>query len=165
MGRAKWRQKALGINAKSGLEAEFIRQATKKKLPFKYEEASFPYIIKFAYTPDFQIDDEGKVFVETKGHFDSADRRKMKAFKEQYPDIEVYLLFGNSENKISKKSKTTYAKWAEKHGFKWADIRNGFPSKWWDKSKDFKTPLTKEAKKWLENTSSYLIPKSDRATT
>lgn len=119
----------------SSLEAEFVKQAEKRLLPFQFEAQSFPYIIESHYNPDFKI---GKnVFIETKGHFDKQDRRKMRAFTKQYPKVKVYMLFGNSDNKISKKSKTTYGEWCRKNGIPFADIRKGFPSKWWPKRKGF----------------------------
>lgn len=39
-------------------------------------------------------------------------------------------MFERSNNKLNKASKTTYAEWAEKYGFEWADIRDGIPRKW-----------------------------------
>jgi hypothetical protein len=40
----------------------------------------------------------------------------------------------NANNKITKRSKTTYAEWAEKNGFLWLDYR----SNWIDGYKKFK---------------------------
>lgn len=102
--------------------------AKQKGLPYEFEAESFEYIIKSKYTPDFKI--AHNVFIETKGLFDSADRRKMKAFVAQYPKIKVYMLFGNSTNKIRKGSKTTYAMWCKKYGIECADIKDGIPTKW-----------------------------------
>ena len=41
--------------------------------------------------------------------------------KAQHPGRDIRFVFSNSRAKISKASKTTYAMWAEKHGFKYAD--------------------------------------------
>jgi hypothetical protein len=43
----------------------------------------------------------------------------MKAVKESHPDFDIRIIFQSPNNKISKRSKTTYAKWAEKNGFPW----------------------------------------------
>ncbi len=117
----------------SSLEDTFIRLATKAKLPFEFEQETFTYVIIAKYTPDFRIG-KGK-FIETKGHFDREDRRKVRAFVEQYPKIKLYMLFGNADNKINAGSKTTYGMWATKYGIEWADIRQGLPTHWWKGSK------------------------------
>lgn len=113
----------------SSLEAKFVALAKAQDLPFEFEADSFAYTIVSRYTPDFKI--RKNVYIETKGHFDSSDRRKMVAFKQQYPHIRIHLLFGNANNKIRAGSKTTYAAWAVKNGFSWSDIREGLPRHLW----------------------------------
>ena len=49
-------------------------------------------------------------------------------FKEQNPTIDIRFVFTNSKNKINKKSKTTYADWCDKYGFKYAD--KVIPEEW-----------------------------------
>jgi hypothetical protein len=49
------------------------------------------------------------------------DRKKHLLVKEQNPNLDIRFLFQNSKNKINKGSKTTYADWAIKNGFKFAD--------------------------------------------
>lgn len=44
-------------------------------------------------------------------------------FKDSNPDITIIFLFQNPDNKLNKKSKVTYALWAEKNNFKWLDFR------------------------------------------
>lgn len=70
--------------------------------------------------------------IETKGRFVTADRQKHLLIKEQHPLIEVRFVFQNSRQKISKKSKTTYADWCGKHGFVFADkvVPNGWLEGW-----------------------------------
>lgn len=60
------------------------------------------------------------VIVETKGLFQTSDRQKMKRIKEMYPELDIRFVFSNAQARIAKKSKTTYAMWAEANGFKWA---------------------------------------------
>jgi hypothetical protein len=45
-------------------------------------------------------------------------------FKESNPHITIIFLFMNADNKITKRSKTTYGEWATKNGFLWLDYRS-----------------------------------------
>ena len=40
--------------------------------------------------------------------------------QQQHPDLDIRFVFSNPLTRISKKSKTTYAMWCEKHGFQYA---------------------------------------------
>lgn len=72
------------------------------------------------YKPDFIV---GNIVIEVKGRFDTADRQKHIYLKNHYgSDLDIRFLFGNPHQKISKKSKTTYAMWCAKHGFKWGSL-------------------------------------------
>lgn len=107
---------------KSGLEEIIAKQLKKAGIEPKYEQLKLSYIIpqsNHTYKPDFPV--VNSIIIETKGRFLPADRKKMLLIKEQYPDIEFRFVFSNSKSKISKNSKTTYADWCEKHGFKYAD--------------------------------------------
>ena len=68
------------------------------------------------------------MYVETKGRFLTADRKKHLLIKAQYPELDIRFLFQNSNARISKSSKTTYADWCNKYGFKFAD--KTIPSDW-----------------------------------
>lgn len=61
------------------------------------------------YTPDFWIP-SSKLFIETKGRFTAADRRKMLAVISENPDDRFVMLFMR-DNKIHKRSNTTYTEW------------------------------------------------------
>ena len=52
-----------------------------------------------------------------------ADRRKIRAVKELNPNLDLRMVFQAPFNKISKKSKTTYAKWCEKHDIPWTSFK------------------------------------------
>ena len=117
----------------SSLEAKFIKLAKAAKKPYEFEADSYAYTIVSRYTPDFKI--KKNVYIETKGHFDKQDRRKMVAFKEQYPHIKIHLIFGNAKNKIRAGSKTTYGDWATKNGYTWSDIKDGLPLHLWGRTK------------------------------
>lgn len=110
--------------------AKLITERLNKPIKEIYEQVSLKYQPPVKeYTPDWQISD--KVFIETKGYFDSADRSKLLLVKKQNPDITICLLFQTPNRTISKTSKTTYAKWAEKHGFPWSGGKT-IPDEWYN---------------------------------
>jgi len=90
---------------------------------FSYEPQRIPFVqpeTKKTYCPDFLLSDEG-FFIEAKGLFSAADRKKHLLIKEQHPDIDIRFLFQNANLPIRRGSKTTCADWAEKNGFQWAN--------------------------------------------
>ena len=109
---------------KSGLEVKAWK-ILKKHIPrVKYEPDAIPYIQPVKerkYTPDFKV--AHGVYIEAKGKLDLATRQKMVWFKEMHPRITIIFLFMNPDNKITKRSKTTYGMWATKEGFLWLDFR------------------------------------------
>lgn len=89
-----------------------------------YEDLKLSYIVparKASYTPDF-INHATKELIEAKGYLRASDRKKMVLIKAQNPGWTIKLLFQNPQQTISKASKTTYAAWAEKNGFKWEEL-------------------------------------------
>ena len=89
----------------------------------KYEPDKIPFIQPAKdrnYIPDFKI---GNVYIEAKGKLDLATRQKMLWFRDSNPDIRVIFLFQNPDNKLTKRSKTTYWEWAEANNFEWLDFR------------------------------------------
>lgn len=47
--------------------------------------------------------------------------------------MDIRFVFQNPKNKLYKRSKTTYADWCDKHGFKWAT--KVIPSSWFKERK------------------------------
>lgn len=123
------RSKKLKGRFKSGLEKLVASKMLQAGLGAEYEPDRFKFVKQSHYVPDFRIKEN--TYIEVKGWFMPSDRSKMVAFKEQYPNITIYLLFGNAQNRLSRASKTTYGEWATKHGFIWADIADGIPTEWW----------------------------------
>ena len=111
---------------RSTLETQVADLLIQVNVPYEYESEKIKYIIEARYIPDFKV---GDVYLETKGFFKPADRKKMLAVKRCNPDLDIRLVFQAPYNKISKKSKTTYAKWAEKHGFPWCPYY-AIPREW-----------------------------------
>lgn len=111
---------------RSGLEETIQKFLIDNNIASEYEKHIIQYVkpeTKHKYTPDFCIKkkDGSNMFIETKGRFVLVDRQKHILLKSQYPEIDIRFVFQNSRIKISKSSKTTYADWCIKHGFKFAD--------------------------------------------
>ncbi len=84
---------------------------------YQYESEKLSYTIQHYYTPDFIL--PNYVYLETKGYWSPEDRRKVLAVKRDNPGIDLRMVFQSPYNKISKNSKTTYAKWCDKHEIPW----------------------------------------------
>jgi len=105
---------------RSGLEARFAALHP----GLAYEPKSFEYQVSEVrkYTPDF-VSEDGKTWYEIKGMFTSGDRKKMVMLKEQYPDINIIMVFQRPFNRLTKSPKSkTYAQWAEWAGFQWSQF-------------------------------------------
>ena len=94
---------------------------------YEYETHKVAYTIMHHYNPDFIL--PNGIMLETKGYWDSEDRRKILAVVRDNPDLDLRMVFQAPFNKISKKSKTTYAQWCEKHGILWAAV-HAIPIDW-----------------------------------
>ena len=119
---------------RSGLEEKIAQQLTEAGIDPKFETIKLSYKVNknCTYTPDFPV---GKrIIIETKGRFQTADRMKMLLVKEQHPEYEFRFIFTNSKAKISKVSNTTYGRWCEKNGFKYADKL--IPTEWIEEIKE-----------------------------
>ncbi len=112
---------------RSGLEEKVADLFVELGVKYEYESTKIPYTIGHNYTPDFLL--PNGVFLETKGYWDAADRKKIKSVKEQHPELDIRMVFQSPFNKISKKSKTTYAQWCEKKGIPWTSFTN-IPIDW-----------------------------------
>jgi hypothetical protein len=106
---------------KSGFEEEIAAQLEKLGIDCKYESVKLPYtkpVTKHVYSPDFHL--PNLIVVESKGRFTLEDRKKHILIRDQYPDMDLRILFQNPNGKINKGSKTTYGMWCDKHNIKWA---------------------------------------------
>jgi len=114
------RKRAVRAGFRSGLEQDNAKLLDKAGVEYEYEKHKIPYIPKpKTYTPDFRL--SNGIYVETKGRFLPSDRAKHLLVREQHPDLDIRFVFSNSRQKLSKKSKTTYADWCYKHNFEFAD--------------------------------------------
>lgn len=112
---------------RSGLEEKVADLFVELGIDYEYESTKVPYVIQHNYTPDFLL--PNGIFLECKGFWEPEDRRKIKNVKEQHPELDIRMVFQSPFNKISKKSKTTYAKWCEKHDIPWTSFTD-IPIDW-----------------------------------
>jgi hypothetical protein len=116
---------------KSGLEENISVQIESKGIKVEYETEKVAYTIpasQHTYNPDFKL--PNGIFVETKGRFLAADRKKHLLVKAQNPTLDIRFVFSNSKNKITKTSKTTYGDWCDKNGYKYSD--KIIPDSWFE---------------------------------
>lgn len=114
---------------RSGLEEKAADQIRAAGLPVYFEVYRVPFeepAKRRHYTPDLTL--PNGVIIETKGLFQTDDRQKHVFVRGQHPDLDIRFVFSNANARISKVSGTTYAKWAEKHGYKWA--HRTIPAEW-----------------------------------
>ena len=112
---------------RSGLEERVADLLVELGVSYEYESTKIPYVIQHNYTPDFIL--PNGVYLECKGYWEPEDRRKIKNVKEQNPELDLRMVFQAPFNTISKKSKTTYAKWCERHDIPWTSFHN-IPLEW-----------------------------------
>ena len=127
------KQVAIKYGFRSGLEERVAEQLDKLGIEYTYEKVKLKYIkpaSSHVYTPDFQL--PNGIIVETKGRFLAPDRQKHILVKRHNPDLDIRFVFSNSNARISKASKTTYAMWCRKNGYQFAD--KTIPEEWLNES-------------------------------
>ena len=123
MARKKFSRKqvAAKYGLRSGLEMEINESLTSRGIDGQYEQNVIEFIkpvTKHKYRPDFRL--PNGIFVETKGRFLAADRKKHLLIKEQHPELDIRFVFSNANAKLYKGAKSRYCDWCDKYGFKWA---------------------------------------------
>jgi hypothetical protein len=112
---------------RSKLEEKVANLLSHLDVKYEYETKTIPYVIQHNYTPDFVL--PNNIYLECKGYWEPADRRKIKQVKKDNPNLDLRMVFQAPYNTISKKSKTTYAQWCEKLDIPWASYSN-IPLDW-----------------------------------
>jgi hypothetical protein len=115
-------QKAIAAGYRSGLEQTIEQQLKKAGCKAQYEPFKIPYVVPASdhkYTPDFVL--ENGIVIETKGRWDLDSRKKHKLLRDQYPDLDIRMIFTNSNSRISKGAKTRYKDVCDKLGIQYAD--------------------------------------------
>ena len=131
-----WAQKAFDklkakhakpIKFRSKLEERIADLLEGLGVSYEYESTKIPYTIQHHYSPDFVL--PNYTYLEAKGYWAPEDRRKILAVKKDNPDVDIRMVFQAPYNTISKKSKTTYAQWCERHKIPWTHFHD-IPLEW-----------------------------------
>lgn len=120
---------------RSKLEKRVAADLLAKGVPVLYETEKIPFIkpeSKHTYLTDFIL--PNGIIIETKGRLTLFDRQKMILVRACNPSRDIRFVFMRAGNPLRKGSKTTYAMWAEKNGFKWADSH--VPQSWIDEKEN-----------------------------
>ena len=131
--KASVRSVAVKLGFRSGFEKDIHTQIKSRGLEPQYETTKIKYVIpesSHTYTPDFVL--PNGIIVETKGRFLIDDRKKHLLIRAQHPGLDIRLLFQNSNVKMNKGSKTTYADWCVKNNFIYAD--KVIPNSWFNEN-------------------------------
>ena len=115
------------IKFRSKLEENIANLLEGLGVSYQYESEKLSYTIEHNYTPDFVL--PNYTYLEAKGYWSPEDRRKILNVKKSNPEIDLRMVFQAPYNTISKKSKTTYAKWCERHDIPWTSYHN-IPIEW-----------------------------------
>lgn len=124
------------LSGKRSKLEERIQVLLDKIEPTEYESDKLPFIqpsIKRNYIPDFKL--KNGTYIEGKGRLTLEDRKKMLWVKEQNPGVIIRFIFGSGNNKLTKKSKTTYLDWAKYNGFEAIDVSEPIPKHWFKKTR------------------------------
>jgi len=107
----------LKVKYRSGLEKQtaLALSESQKKVRYELLKIEWEDLRYRTYTPDFQLDNG--IFIETKGIFDSEDRRKHVEVRRQHPELDIRFVFSNARGKLYKGAKSRYCDWCDKNDF------------------------------------------------
>ena len=106
---------------RSGLEDKIATYLKDNKIKFLYEKVKIEWedLAYRTYTPDFIL--PNGIIIETKGIFTVSDRRKHLCIQKQHSNLDIRFVFTNSNRKLRKGAKYSYAEWCLKYDFKYYD--------------------------------------------
>lgn len=129
--RNRWKQEHNGLTLRSGFEKRVATFLDENKVKYEYETIKLPFVepaTNRTYRPDFIL--PNGIYIECKGRFTPDDRRKIALIIEQYPDLDLRLVFMRN-NTLSKNSRTTYTDWCDARGIKSHVCSSGtIPKEW-----------------------------------
>jgi len=111
---------------RSGFEKSIALTLTEAGVEYEFETVNVPYKLEHTYIPDFIL--PNGILIECKGYLRSDDRQKHLAVQEQHPGLDIRFVFMAPNGVVGGAKKLTCAKWAERHGFKWA--KRWIPKDW-----------------------------------
>ena len=103
MAKGNWAHIQKSKGHRSGLETRIHEQLSAQDIDGEYEQHDLKYIVpetSHTYTPDFKL--PNGIFIESKGWFLPADRKKHLLIKEQNPDIDLRFVLQSPKGKIYK---------------------------------------------------------------
>lgn len=125
--RSHTRIMAVAAGYRSAFEQTIAAQLQDAGVEHTYEKRRIPYTPKVReYVADFSL--ESGMILECKGLLSMADRLKLAQVKQQHPYLDIRIVFVNSRAKINRASRITYAAWATRMGFPFAD--GCIPAEW-----------------------------------
>ena len=112
---------ALKHGYRSGLEHKISIYLDDLKFVYSYESIKIEWedLAYRTYTPDFIL--PNGIIIETKGIFTVLDRRKHLCIQKQHSNLDIRFVFTNSNRKLRKGAKSSYAEWCLKYDFKHYD--------------------------------------------
>lgn len=116
---------------RSGFEKNIYEQAISngRQLDYEPSEPIIRYVVPSRYLPDFRL--PNNIFIEAKGWFRPRDRAKMARVRKENPDLDIRFVFQRANTRTGKSpTSLTYAQWADKYGFKWAELN--IPEEWFN---------------------------------
>ena len=116
------RRSARGGARRSQLEEAVEYELDQLGYQSSYESDTFTFTTEHSYTPDYKIHGEHPFFIEVKGWMSPEMRSNLLAAVMSNPTIPLLIAFQQPNQRISKRSKTTVAQWASKHGIPWTPI-------------------------------------------
>jgi len=130
---------------RSGFEKGIRVDLLKRGIPFEYEPKEFAIRVAGSpghvcascggtkinrltrYTPDFYLPKEN-LWVEAKGKLDARGKRAILAFREQYPEEPLYVLF-QRDNWTTRIRREKYTGWCARHNVTCA-VGPTIPQEW-----------------------------------
>ena len=113
---AKWNAVRRETGYRSGFEAEVGPPLETHGALYEPVRIQYDLHLRATYTPDWLLPDQC-IVLEAKGRFPKEDRDKLLLIKQQYPDLDIRIIFQSLTAKTSPKVGQTYAQWAEVNGF------------------------------------------------
>ena len=126
-----------GDTMASQSEVRFAKGLDKRGIKYVYEPITIEWQVKpKQYTPDFSITrkDGTEMLIEYKGFLWAEDKQKMKAVRQQYPDLDIRFVFADAHKPVhgaktrKNGTKQSHAEWAEDNGYLWATEK--IPASW-----------------------------------
>lgn len=120
------------MKVRSKFEKTVLDDLNSRKKKFKYESMEIAYTLHKNYIPDLVL--PNGIVVELKGKFPKDQRDKMLAVKEQYPDLDIRMVFMSLKARLpdaKKRKDGTYMsceEWAIK--YKWVYAEKCIPESW-----------------------------------